>query len=140
MSYCTIDDIRKQVREAELIGLTDEEDTGAVVESVVTAAIEAAGVEIDGYLGGRYALPLATVPAILTKLAADIAVYNLYALGDGPPESRKERYDNAVRFLRSVAEGKISLGANDPAGTGAADKPAVSAGDAVFTQDTLKGF
>jgi len=140
MSYCTIDDIRKQVREAELIGLTDEEDTGAVVESVVTAAIESAGVEIDGYLGGRYALPLVTVPAILTKLAADIAVYNLYALGDGPPESRKERYDNAVRFLRSVAEGKISLGANDPAGTGTADKPTVSAGEAVFSQDSLKGF
>lgn len=138
--YADIDDIRKQIREAELIGLTDEDNTGAVVEAVVNTAIETAGVEIDGYLGGRYTLPLSPVPDIIKKLCVDIAVYNLYVLGAGPPESRKERYDNAIKFLTRVSEGKITLGANDPAGTGTADKPAASTGDRIFSTDTLAGF
>lgn len=138
--YATIDDIRAQVREAELIGLTDQEDTGAVVEATVNAAIESAGVEIDGYLGGRYTLPLATVPDIIKKLCVDIAVYNLYVLGAGPPESRKDRYDNAVKFLTRIAKGEITLGADDPAGTGAADTPAASTTDRTFSPDTLANY
>lgn len=140
MSYATIDDIRTQIREAELIGLTDEENSGETVEATVTAALDAASVEIDGYLGGRYSLPLAVVPEILGKLCVDIAIYNLYALGDGAPPNRKDRYDNAVRFLRSIAKGEITLGADDPAGSGSADTPATASGDAVFSPDTLAGY
>jgi phage gp36-like protein len=140
MPYATIDDIRAQIREQELIGLTDEDDTGAVVEAVVNTAITDAGVEIDGHLGGRYTLPLSPVPDIIRKLCVDIAIFNLYALGAGPPQSRKDRYDNAVKFLRSVAKGDISLGVNDPAGTGPADTPATSSTDRTFDPDTLAGY
>lgn len=139
-NYATLDDIRKQIRETELIGLTDENDLGSVDTTKVDNALEASTAEIDGYLGGRHDLPLATVPPILKKLCADIAIFNLYSLGHGPPESRQLLYDNAIAFLTKVSEGKISLGAEDPEGTGSVDTPAVSSGDLIFTTDTLKGF
>lgn len=140
MSYAVIDDVRKQIRESELISLTDEGDLGVVNATVVDNAIDAASVEIDGYLGGRYTLPLDTVPNILNKLCVDIAIYNLYSLGDGPPENREQRYNNAIVFLKAVSEGKISLGANDPEGTGPGDTAEVSSSESVFSNDTLKNY
>ncbi len=140
MSYAEISDIRKQIRESELIGLTDEGDLGVVDATVADNAIEAASVEIDGYLGGRYTLPLDPVPDILKKLCADIAIYNLYSLADGPPENRETRYKNAIAFLKAVNKGDISLGANDPEGTGPGDTAGVSSSEPVFSNDTLKNY
>lgn len=139
-TYATQDDLLKQIREAELIQLTDESDLGVIDAATVDGALVNASAQIDGYLGGRYDLPLATVPGILVKICVDIAIYNLYALGHGPPESRSDIYANDIRLLLKIAEGKISLGSGDPDGTGTVDIPSVSSGTPVFTPDTLDGF
>lgn len=139
-SYAVIGDVRKRIRESELIGLTDENDLGVVDTTVVDDAIEAASVEIDGYLGGRYTLPLVTVPDIIKKLCVDIGIYNLYSLGDGPPDTREKRYKDAIAFLKAVSKGDISLGANDPEGTGPGDTAGVSSTDPVFSNDSLKNY
>ena len=140
MNYAALDDVRKQIRESELIGLTDEDDTGSVDTTVVDDAIDTASVEIDGYLGGRYTLPLATVSPIIKKLCVDIAIYNLYAIGDGPPATREQRYNNAIVYLKSVAKGDISLGEDDPEGTGPGDTAGVSSSEPVFSNDSLTNY
>lgn len=140
-SYASITELRQWIDEDVLIQLTDDADAGVTDEDVVTTALEAATVEIDGYLGGRYTLPFTTAPAILAKLCVDIAGWLLHIRRDaGAPAHWQKRYENATAFLEKVAQGKITLGADDPAGTGTADQPASSSGDRIFTTDTLAGY
>lgn len=117
MAYSTSSDLEKQISSAELIQLTDDAGSGAVNSGVIAEAIDDADAEIDGYLASRGEVPLTTVPGIVRKLSVDISIYNLYARRhDSIPEIREKRYDNAIRLLLMIAQGKISLGADDPAG------------------------
>ncbi|MBW1666848.1 MAG: DUF1320 domain-containing protein [Deltaproteobacteria bacterium] len=115
MAYCTKADILKMLPYSQLIRLTDDEGTGAVNDERVTEAIESAAEEIDTYLGARYDLPLSSAPPILGKLNVDMAVYNLYSrVKEQMPEIRKDRYQNAVRFLEKLARGEVSIGSQPP--------------------------
>ncbi len=114
MAYSTQTDLLEQIPEDELIQLTDDADAGAVDADAVTRAIADADAEIDGYCGSRYGVPFASTPVMIRKISVDIAIYNLYARRMGAPEDRKERYDNAIRFLRDVSKGVISLGGDAP--------------------------
>lgn len=137
--YATLDDLKKQLPEDLLIRLTDDAGAGVIDTTVTDAALESADVEIDGYLGQRHTLPLSPVPAIITKQAVDIGIYNLYARRQGPPDHWQKRYDNVVRFLAAVAKGDISLGKEDPDGA-VEDTAQVSAQERIFSRETLKAF
>ncbi len=115
MAYSAQADILEQISEAQLIQLTDDANAGAVDDSVCSRAIADADAEIDSYCGSRYTVPFDTVLPIIRKMSVDIAIYNLYARRKGAPEDRLARYNNAVRFLRDVARGLTSLGADAPA-------------------------
>lgn len=143
MGYCTQDDVLDQLSEAQLIQCTDDNDTGSVDAAKVAQAIADADGEIDGYVGARYAVPLSPVPAIILKLAVDIAIYNLFSRRDEVPENRAERYKNAIRFLEQVAKGGISLGADDPEGSPpATEAPRMSSQNParIFTRRKMSGF
>lgn len=118
--YCSQPDLVTRFGESEIVDLTDVEGTGAIDSTKVTQAISDAGALIDGYLAGRYQLPLATVPTVLNRLAADIARYFLY--DNGANEQVQKRYDDAEKFLKAVSKGDISLGVD-------------SAGDKAETHD-----
>jgi phage gp36-like protein len=119
MAYVTQQQLIDRFGEAELIQLTDRENTGAIDAVVLAQAIGDAGAEIDGYLASRYQLPIAPPPAILTLYAGDIVRYRLY--DDGATEEVRKSYDDAIKFVRLVGEGKLRLGA-------AADEPVASGG------------
>lgn len=146
MAYCTLDDLKKIIPRDVLMRLTDDEDTGAVNEERVTEAVDAAAQEMDGYLGGRVALPITdTVPPVLRKLNADIAIYNLYSrVKETIPEMRNERYRNAIRFLEQMAAGKITLGLQPPPAAPGEGKyqggGRVSSRDKIFDEDTMDKY
>jgi len=114
--YCTIADLKQSLPDAILTRLTDDLGTGQPVDLLLTAAIEDASAEIDGYIGGRVAFPLsAPYPGLLTKYSEDIAIYNLYSrIKEEYPQTRIDRYENAISFLKWYAEGGGSLGVEDP--------------------------
>lgn len=136
--YASLDDLKKQIPEDLLIQLSDDAGTGAIDVTVTDTALETADVEIDGYLGARYALPLSPAPTILGKLAVDIAIYNLYARRQGPPEHWQKRYDNTIRFLERIADGRISLGADDPDEGAASSAEVVSTPERLFSRASMK--
>ena len=106
--YAAKQDLVARFGENELIQLTDRTNAGIIDETVLEQAINDANAEINGYLGGRYQLPLAIVPASIKPLCCDIARYKLY--DDQSSEQVNKRYDAAIRFLSSVSKGHISLG------------------------------
>jgi phage gp36-like protein len=116
MAYSTQTDLEEQISQAELIELTDDAGSGSVDASAVARAIADADAEIDSYCGGRYTLPFLPVPVMIRKLSVDIAVYNVFSRRAllKIPDERQKRYDNAIRFLRDMSKGLISLGADAP--------------------------
>ena len=143
MSYCTQSDIEEQLDAAVLVQLTDDAGAGVVASAVVQRAIDDADAEIDAYCSSRYETPFAAVPAIIRKLSVDMAAYHLYARRHGAPPERQTRYDAAVRLLKDVSRGAVSIGAAGvpPVSAGAAGAMSSrSASDRVFSDSSLAGY
>ena len=125
--------------------IEDPEEREAGIGPLIDEAIADADGEIDGYLAKRYAVPLAPVPTVITKLSNDIALYNLRSRA-GMDEAGREandltRYNAAIKFLTLVAEGKVSLGteASDPQAAAAAGF-SMHSNRRLFSRDTMKGM
>ena len=116
MAYSEKADILEQITDEELIQLTDDSGIGSVDDGVVSRAIADADAEIDSYCATRYSVPFSGVPVMIRKLSVDIALYHLYSRRQlVVPEERKDRYNAAIRYLRDVAKGIVSLGGDAPA-------------------------
>lgn len=142
MAYSNLSDIEDQLSESELVELTDDAGEGVVDGSVVARAIADADAEIDAYAGNRTRVPFCPVPAIIRKTSVDLAVYNLYARRQGAiPEIREKIYENALKRLSLIREGKITLGPDDPGGNPPVMGGVASTGPAqVMTDDKLNAF
>jgi phage gp36-like protein len=144
MSYCTLDDIKKLLPEENLTQLTDDEGTGAIDEAVVTDAITYADQLIDGYLRGRYTLPLSTVPTFLRKLSIDLVIFYLY--GRRPEiqnDNVEKKYTNTLKILEQIQAGKIALG-DDTSGEDLPGKGEYKTNktedDKIFSKEVLDGY
>lgn len=139
MTYATQQDLVDRFGSDELIQLTDRANVGTIDSTVVARALGDADAEINGYLAAQYALPLAVVPAMLVRLACDIARYQLFA--DRVTDSVRDRYKAAVALLKSLARGEAQLGV----ATGETQAPtdsgiAYNAPNRVFNQKTLSDY
>lgn len=134
MAYATQSDMAARFGEDELIELTDRERAGQIDVTVLESGLADASAEIDSYLAGRYAVPLAQAPRFLAGLCCDIARYRLCGTGMRTTEEINDRYKNAVRFLEKVASGAVSIGPAPATGqVPAADNPVMfNAGEKVF--------
>lgn len=141
MSYCTQQQLVDRYGEAMLIDLTDRDDppAGAIVSAVIDGAIADADAAIDGYLKGRYALPLTATPPLLRDLAMPIAVYKLHR--NIASEKVRQDYDDAMRALREIASGAIRLdvAGAEPEGSGSSGVRATDRAREM-TPDNLRGF
>ncbi len=138
MPYATLADLTARFGDEELTQLTDRLGAGVVDAAVAGAALAEAEAEIDAYLAGRHALPLATVPPILVRIACDIARYRLAT--DAPLEEVRKRYEDARRLLENLAAGRVTLGlpaVDQPAVVGGV---AVSAPVAMFDDAGMRGY
>lgn len=110
--YCTLDDIKKQVQETTLIEITDDTMSGQINEEVVNETILYAETLIDGYLRGRYTIPLQSVPEIVRVLATDLSIYRLYSrrFHTDMPDSINDKYKNSIKLLEQIQKGIVSLG------------------------------
>lgn len=118
--YISRDDLAAAVSLAELTQLTNDEMADyrtaepdwAMVDRAIAYACELA----DGYLMGRYALPLSPVPTMLRLWCTDLARYWLHKRrfnGGELPKELQLAYDDAVKLLKEVQAGKLHLGVRD---------------------------
>lgn len=73
----------------------------------VDATLQDASEEIDGYIAVRYSLPLTETPQNLKRLACDIARYKLWK--SRASDEVRQRYEDAIAFLKLIANNKASL-------------------------------
>lgn len=108
MTYAIQQDIIDRYDQEQLLIVAGDDDI--VDAEKVTRAINDASAEIDTYLAAKYQLPLPTVPTVLVRLAVDIAMYRMASDADVATEERRQRFDDAIKLLRSMSEGKVKLG------------------------------
>jgi phage gp36-like protein len=96
----------------DLVQLTNEDPTQTSINAtVIDQALADASAEIDGYLDGRFALPLTDAPTVLNRLACDVAMYRLQSLRPiHDMADARQRYEDAVQLLVRVARGEVTLG------------------------------
>ncbi len=141
MSYATKASMISRIGENEIIALTDRSNAGVVDDAVLAAALAETDAEIDPYLMSRYSLPLASVPKVITGFACDITRYRLTGANVSETEIVRLRYKDAIKFLESVASGKISLGLDALGGAPVEHGSVqVSAPNRVFSASSLEGF
>lgn len=112
MSYATSNDMIARYPNRDLVQLSNEDPAQTTVNlAPIEQALDDASAEIDGYLESRFALPLNDPPAVLSRLACDIAMYRLQSLRPlhDVADARK-RYEDAVELLVRVARGEVTLG------------------------------
>ncbi len=141
MSYASQADLVERYGESRLIDLTDRATpaAGAIDTGVVGRALDDADAAIDGYLKGRYKLPLAETPPLLRDLAQAIAFYKLHT--NVTTDKVRKDYEDATRLLVAIARGDVRL---DVAGV----EPTASGANGVRTSDrprdmtpgNMKGF
>lgn len=109
--YCTIEDIETQTSTPTLIQLTSDENNEEVNRVVALEAILYSSALINGYLRGRYSLPLDTHFPLLRILAIDISIYRLYSrrMRNEMPEVIETAYKNAISTLKDIKKGAITL-------------------------------
>jgi phage gp36-like protein len=144
MSYAAPQDMINRYPNRDLVQLTNDDPAATTVNTaVLQQALADASAEIDGYLGGRFTLPLTDPPEVLNRVASDIAMYRLQALRPlHDVADARQRYDDAVAMLARVASGELTLGiAADGNETATAPEAEVVEGPPrVFNRNTLKGF
>lgn len=113
----------------------------------IEKALADADAVIDGYLRVRrpapYVVPLDPVPEIVSVWARWIARYLLHKDRVSTSEAQDpvvRDYKEALKFLQLVAEGKFSLGADDPLPPAGHGAPEVCAPERQFTQETLRDY
>lgn len=144
MTYATADDMIARYPNRDLVQLTNEDPTATTINSsALQQALDDASAEIDGYLEGRFALPLAEPPAVLNRLACDIAMYRLQSLRPlhDLADARK-RYEDAIGFLLEAAKGVVTLGlsSTDQEPASAPGATVVEGPRRVFDRGKLRGF
>jgi phage gp36-like protein len=132
MAYITSEDFEEAFGAQELEDLLRD---AADFEKSEAAAASL----IDGYIAGRYALPLAAVPAVVKGWALDITRYRLW--DEQAPEEVRRRYEDALAQLRDLAAEKLALPADaiGATATGSFIAEGYSA-TRVFTATTLTDY
>lgn len=105
--YATEADLKTRFGAQVIEELKLGREDGADPVDVVQVALQDAEEEINGYIGSRYSLPLASVPSNLKRIVCDIARYRLYT--EEPLEHITKLYEEAVNFLKLVATNKAHL-------------------------------
>jgi phage gp36-like protein len=141
MSYATQQDMIDRFGEREVRMLTDRENTGLIDAAVLAYALTQADAELDGYLQGRFDLPLAIVPVLLVGIACDVARYRLAGTDIRETDPIRTRYKDAIKLLASIGKGELQLGLS-AGGQPAPEAGAVRVveGGRVFTPDSLSDY
>jgi phage gp36-like protein len=139
--YTSLEKLTGRFGDAMLISLTDrgEVHTDTIDTAVVDQAIEETGSIIDGYVGVRYALPMADIPPLIATLAVDIAIYKLHVYSPDP--KIEADYKAAMMSLKHISDGSVRLpvAGKETPGSGSSGAR-VTDRTRTFTEDGMKGF
>lgn len=143
MRYCSRTDIGNSIPELTLLQLSNDDPAAEQPnESVIEGGVRQAEELVDGYLRGRYVLPLEPVPTVLRDAVVYLTRHWLYQRRPEGivPDAVKDSRKDTIKLLESIRDGVVTLGM--PTGQ-AAPEPGevrVRSRRKQFTDDMWKGY
>lgn len=139
MPYCVPADI--DIPSQILLDLTDDDEDDEPDSAIILKVITDADVLIDSYLQSRYTVPISPVPGLIKTISVDISTYNLYArkVLDEFPKAIEKKYNNSIKLLEALRDGKMSLGVTDVKDQGKVVTNKIPS-DREFSKEKLRGF
>ncbi len=143
--YATVQDMIDRFGATHLIRLSRPEDRTAetVDEEKVNTALRDASSLIDGYIRGRYLVPIAAPPSEIVRAACILARYDL-AQGENmdPSDEMEKARKDVIVWLENIAKELINLDvpAALPAGPAVGSGPRMSDRERIMSLDSLRGF
>ncbi|MDF2232176.1 DUF1320 domain-containing protein [Albimonas sp. CAU 1670] len=141
MSYATLQQLTDRYGERMLVMLTDRGETATrqIDGDTVDRALADADALIDGYLAGRYALPLAETPPLIVDLAQRIAIWNLHT--SAADEKIEADYKDARATLKDIASGaaRLPVAGVEPPSSGASGVR-ITDRERPMTEANMKGW
>ncbi|MEM4625654.1 MAG: DUF1320 domain-containing protein [Candidatus Pacearchaeota archaeon] len=113
--YCTKEDVYSQMDQRVVAGyLRNTGETGNEWETRLNDIITKATDEINGYLRGRYSLPLNHVPGFIRDLCVRIVKYKIVSrkgyTSNSPEEGIAKDYQGVVKILEKIRDGDVDIG------------------------------
>jgi phage gp36-like protein len=142
-TYIVQADLKAVLSDDDLLQLTDDAGVGEVDATVLAGVIARSEGEFHGYAAKRYATPVdvtgdATLAATIRGRLLDLVAYYLRGRRPGMPQEVRDRYTDAQRWLRDLADGKVTLGV---APNQSAGNTILSGGETrQMTHDKMKGL
>ncbi len=143
MTYATLQDLIDEFGGREVIALSDRDGDGVADADVITRALEKADEEINGFLEGRYPVPLALpAPALIVDIACRLARHKMTGGGGANrTEDIREDYLDATKRLAQIRDGKLGIGLTPAASPVATDGAVlIDAGQRTFTDGGLRDY
>lgn len=111
--YLTVDEfVARAGEEAEQLAGTGLRDNRTIDREKIAVQLVHADSVIDGYVRARYPRPFAVIPEVLKGIAFDLGRWRLRGKGGQQTamnDAVQARYDEAMRQLRDVANGRLVL-------------------------------
>ena len=145
MGYATNADVETRLGTALYVQLADDAGTGAANEGVVNEARAAAEAEVNGYLAGRYRVPVDTssspeTATLLKSVTLDLVEWRLHARRPPVPEDVRSKWAAAVKWMEGVAVGRLWL-PGEPAGSESCGPVAAAVGESrLLSRSELEGL
>ena len=111
-TYCTELDITNSYGTVFWLNVADD-DGGGTADGVAQAIAWASGT-IDGLIGRKYNLPLLEIPVRLRETAVDLSIFRRATTADRKTDIIQGIHDDAIKYLKALASGEVSLGLDDP--------------------------
>lgn len=109
MSYASLATLVDQFGADSVILAADRDQNGVADVGVVARALEHADGLINSRIGVKYKLPIDPVPTVLIAYAGDIALYRMSLNTGTYTEEKRQRYEDALKWLDAIAAGKAVL-------------------------------
>jgi phage gp36-like protein len=113
--YSSVPALKAILTESQLAQLTDDTslDDGASDSTLVRQFLVFAESTAEGYVQGRYSLPLNPPPPSFLYAVLVIAKYRLFLRRQYMDEDTREEYTEVKEWLRSVRDDEVDLYARD---------------------------
>ena len=141
--YATVADMVGRFGRVEVTRLSqieDRETTEIDLEKVARAIGDATAI-VDGYLRGRYQVPVINPPADLIRATCILARYDLAKSDRSDPTDQMQKdYDDVIRWLTDVQKGIVKLAAktaNEQINNSGVER--FEDRSAIFTPQSLRG-
>ncbi len=112
-AYATVADAEGLCGADRIASICDRDDDGLVDTASFTRQLAVATQQMNGYLLGRYPIPLEAngyvVPDIFAKYCVDIAIYNSALDASVRSTEMRLRYEDALKYMDMIATNKIKI-------------------------------